>query len=288
VNPLELVRLPQLMQLSSGRADVVIGLLDGPVASSHPDLAQASIRAISGTGITGCTVATSSACRHGTFVAGILSARRGSAAPSICPDCTLLVWPVFAESAGGGLALPTATPHELATAIREGLDAGARVLNLSLVLANARPSDERALTTMLDHAAQRGVLVVAAAGNQASIGSSAITRHPWVISVVGYDASEMASGYSNFAFSIARRGLGAPGTGVTSIDPDGKPPIWSGTSVAAPFVTGAIALLWSLFPSATPAQVKWAVTHGTVGRRNSIIPPLLDAWAAYQLLRNLA
>jgi len=38
---------------------------------------------------------------------------------------------------------------------------------------------------------------------------------------------------------------------------------------------------------ATPAQMKWAVTNGTAGRRTSIVPPLLDAWAAYGLLRNL-
>ena len=41
----------------------------------------------------------SAACVHGTFVAGILSAKRGSAAPAVCPDCTLLVNPVFSEAA---------------------------------------------------------------------------------------------------------------------------------------------------------------------------------------------
>jgi hypothetical protein len=51
-----------------------------------------------------------------------------------------------------------------------------------------------------------------------------------------------------------------------------------------PFVTGAIALLWSEFPAASAAQIKLAVTQAAMPRRASVVPPLLDAWAAYQVL----
>jgi subtilisin family serine protease len=57
-----------------------------------------------------------------------------------------------------------------------------------------------------------------------------------------------------------------------------------GTSVATPFVTGAIALLWSEFPAATAAEVKLAVTQSNGVRRTTVVPPLLDAWAAYQVM----
>jgi subtilisin family serine protease len=57
-----------------------------------------------------------------------------------------------------------------------------------------------------------------------------------------------------------------------------------GTSVTVPFVTGAIALLWSEFSTATAAQIKLAVTQTTALRRASVAPPLLDAAAAYQVL----
>ena len=46
-----------------------------------------------------CARSSSRACQHGTFVAGMLASRHGSAAPGICPDCTLLLRPIFAETA---------------------------------------------------------------------------------------------------------------------------------------------------------------------------------------------
>ena len=82
---------------------------------------------------------------------------------------------------------------------------------------------------------------------------------------------------SNLGSSIGRRGLRAPGDGITSLGSEGQPVTLKGTSVAAPFVTGAVGLLWSEFPAATAAEVKLAITaiHGR--RRTSVTPPLLDA-----------
>ena len=55
--------------------------------------------------------------------------------------------------------------------------------------------------------------------------------------------------------------------------------------MAAPFVTGTIALLWSMFPRASAAEVKHAVMMSAYGRRRTtIVPPLLDAWASYQTM----
>ena len=68
----------------------------------------------------------------------------------------------------------------------------------------------------------------------------------------------------------------------------GSVAILNGTSVAAPFVTGASALLWSEFFAAPAAEVKAAVTRAIVGRRTTVTPPLLDAWAAYGLMNSNA
>jgi len=274
--PLELAKLSALMARSSGRAGVVVALLDGPVATSHLDLARASIRNVAG-GQGTCTQLQSSACAHGTFVAGILAARRGSPAPAICPGCTLLLRPIFRESANGG-TMP-ATPDELAQAIVECVDAGARVLNLSAATGEPSTKAERRLQESLDYAARRGVLVVAAAGNQATLGSSAITRHPWVIPVVAYDSRGRPMSQSNLGSSMGRRGLGAPGEAIESLGATGAPIALSGTSFAAPFVSGAIALLWSEFPAASAAEMRRAVTGSR--RRSAVAPPLLDAWAAH-------
>jgi subtilisin family serine protease len=90
---------------------------------------------------------------------------------------------------------------------------------------------------------------------------------------------------SNLGSSIARRGLSACGEAVTSLGINGHPVTSGGTSASAPFVTGAIALLWSMFPEASPAEIRSAVTRSD-RRRTTVVPPVLDAWAAYQLIRN--
>jgi subtilisin family serine protease len=77
--------------------------------------------------------------------------------------------------------MPSASPEELGRAIVDVISAGASVINLSAALAQPSAKGERQLTETLDYAARRGVLVVAAAGNQGTVGSSAITRHSWVM-----------------------------------------------------------------------------------------------------------
>ena len=285
MSSVDLVSLTALIDRTSGVPDVIVGLIDGPVALNHPELASQHIREVQRNGGVACTQPNSFACLHGTFVAGILSAKRGSKAPAICPDCTLLVRPIFAETKAAQGAMPSALPEELAQAILDCIDGGARVLNVSAAIFRPDSKSERVLEAALDHAARRGVIVIAAAGNQGTLGSTAITRHPWVIPVVAYDAQGRPTRQSNMGGSIGRRGLGAPGVAVTSLSAAGKTLTLGGTSAAAPFVTGAIALLWSEFPAASTAAMKRAITQSHTSRRTTVIPPLLDAWAAYQTLR---
>jgi subtilisin family serine protease len=284
VAPVDLIKLPDLMRLTSGSADVSVGLIDGPVAINHFDLAGSNIRELRGEVGTGCAQAASTACLHGTFVAGILCARRSSAAPAICPACTLLVRPVFSETFPGDTELPSAGPEELAAAILECIRAGARIINLSLALMQSSARDRLALAEALDHAARLGVILVAAAGNQGAITSTVITAHPWVIPVAACDLQGRPLDETNLGASIGRRGLLAPGERVTSLGTGGEPLTLSGTSAATPFVTGAIALVWSLFPAATGAELRLAVRHAHARGRANVTPPLLNAFAAYQAL----
>jgi subtilisin family serine protease len=217
-------------------------------------------------------------------VAGILCAQRGSAAPAICPACTLLVRPIYPETNPAAGDMPSATPEELAEAISDCVNAGARVLNLSSTLANPSSRGSRQLGQALDYAASRGVIVVAAAGNQGLVGSSVIIRHPAVIPVAACNLQGRPLSESNLGRAIGRRGLMAPGMGITSLGTNGRPQISGGTSAAAPFVTGTIALLWSEFPRADTTLIRLAVLQAWSARRRTIVPPLLDAWAAYQTL----
>jgi subtilisin family serine protease len=198
----------------------------------------------------------------------------------------LVLRPIFGEVDPVEGPIPSTTPGELATAIIEVIEAGVRVINLSAAFAQPSSGTHRDLENALDYALQRGVIVVAAAGNQATVGSSVITRHPGVIPVIAYDLQGKALGLSNVSASIGKRGLGAAGSNVVSLGKAGKLPS-SGTSLAAPFVTGAIALLWSEFPSARMALIRQAISQ-TAGYRRTIVPPLMNAWAAYQTMAKIS
>jgi len=255
------------------------------VALDHPDLEHANVRPLHTERTTPHLVhARHSAREHGTFVAGILAAKRTAPAPAICPQCSLLVRPIFADAIGLG-DVPACDPDTLAAGVRDCVDAGARILNLSVTLTRTSLRGERAIQDALDHAARRGVLVIAAAGNEGSIGGSVISRHPAAIPVVAYDADARPFARSNLGPSIGRRGLGAPGHKIVSLGSAGESLSRSGTSTAAPFVAGTAALLWSLYPNATANRIRAALVQSAGTRRPAIVPPLFNVWSAWRYLR---
>ena len=267
-----------------GSERVPIAMMDGPITADHPDLAGAAISEVGGGPAPRCRHPGKTACLHGTFVAGILVAGRGSETPGICPGSPLLVRPIFSDAPDG--SSPTASTREAGRAIADCVKAGARVINMSSAVGEPSTRVDQALHAALDHAALNGVIVVAAAGNDATLGSSVVTRHPWVIPVAGCDMNGQPTGHSNLGGSLGRAGLCAPGERVKSLSTAGGPTALTGTSFAAPFVTGAVALLWSQFPEATAADVRYAVTHCETRRRRAVVPPLLDAWAAFEFMRS--
>src|SRR5215471_20392104 len=152
---LDLVSLSPLMARTSGRPDISIGLIDGPVVLDHPDLAAENIREVPGKLPAACADASDAACAHGTFIAGILVARRASVAPAICPGCNLLVRPIFSQAPANGEQMPSASAGELADAIIDVIAAGARVINLSVALQGPSSGGGGSLQQALDFALRR-------------------------------------------------------------------------------------------------------------------------------------
>lgn len=277
--PLDLANLRPLMALTGGSPTVRVGIIDGPVLSQHPDLSTARLRPIGGAQQASCVMPGHPACAHGTFTAGILAARRGSGAPGICPDCDVLLYTVFSDRRPSS----EATARDLSNGIQRCVAAGAQVINISAAVYLTRVDDKQLLTDALNRAANRGVIVVAASGNDGAVASTVLTAHPWVIPVVGASPDRRPMDVSNYSRSTGQRGLAGPGSHVTSLAPDGALSTAAGTSVAAPFITGACALLLSEFPDAAVAEIKMALLG--FGRRAALVPPLLDAWASYSALR---
>jgi subtilisin family serine protease len=295
MDPLNQTRLRRLMRISTGDPKIIIGLIDGPVEFNHPAFQESRISAIRESQIAACKDASSIACIHGTFIAGILCAKRGVSVPAICPGCTVLLRPIFTNEAkinspkkhnDVGL-LPTSSPEELSDAIIEIVDAGARIINLSLGLSSSSLTRYTRLEEAYDYARQHGAIIVAAVGNQGNIGSTSLIQNQWVIPVAACDENGRLDVISNFGSSIGCRGLMAPGINITSTASSGGYIQMSGTSFAAPFVTGTVALLWSIFPNASVANIIRAVRTVPYSSRpyRSIIPQLLDAEAAWDLLQ---
>ena len=129
VDALDQVMLPPLMAITDGSENVVIGLIDGPVDAHHPGLATARLRKLASVSNPPCSLVGSAACRHGTFVAGMLCASRQFLSSAIAPGCTLLVRPIFSASGTDATGVPNAEPEALASAIIDCVRAGASVLN---------------------------------------------------------------------------------------------------------------------------------------------------------------
>jgi subtilisin family serine protease len=284
MTPLDVVGLTPLMERTSGHPDITIALIDGPVALDHPDLAAQHIREITASRSAACANRGSAACAHGTFMAGMLAGKRGSLAPAICPNCTFLSCPIFEETPLRNGQRPSATPDELAAAIVESVRGGARILNLGVNVTQSSARGDASLTEALSFASSQGAIPVTAAANQGVEADSVLTRHPWVLSVVASNNAGRPIENSPLSTVVGRRGISAPGEGITSLGADGKLFTISGTSAATGFVTGAIALLWSELPALRASDLRFALTNVPLQRRASVVPPMLNAWAVYQAL----
>lgn len=262
------------MTLSAGAPSIRVAIIDGPV-SLHQSIVGAHSKSQAAAH---CLSAQSKPCAHGTFIANQLMAQRNSELPGIAPACSYSIVPLFPEHSES----PNATTgDDLAKAIVHCLDLNTQVINLSSGITTADAYSNRKLEEALDAAQRKGCVVVVAAGNQARYSSTELTRHPWVIPVAACDQQGKITVFSNLSLSIGQHGILAPGVQIPGYSPSGDIETNTGTSFAVPFVTGAVALLMSLFPNRRADSIRKALL---AHRRVSIVPPLLNVLSAYSQL----
>ena len=225
---------------------VVIAILDGgasPDPSFGPRLRYLDIGlGYSGTGESGA---------HGTSVASVAA---GSAADArgVAPAASVLSIRVI-DTDG------KADVFTVAQGIVAAVDAGARIINLSL----GGYSTSEALSRAVVYAAERGSLVVAAAGNDGVDRLVWPAADPRVVSVGATDATGRQASFSNAGPTLV---LSAPGVGIRAASLAGGRKLFSGTSAAAPVVSGALAVLLSQDPALTaPAALEILKTHSDDG-----------------------
>lgn len=288
---LDLINATTLAAHTRGAPGVCIGVIDGPCDLGHPALRGASVRPLgtAGEAPPSCRQDHSVACVHGTFVMGVLAGRGGErdggGGAGLSPDCSFRLRPIFGEEGPPG-AVPETTPQALAQAIVETVRAGAHIINISAGLGSTALRSVPHLREAIDFARNNDALVIAAAGNHGTVGPVPLFDQDWVIPVAACDGTGHPLVQSNLGLSIGRYGLLAPGQNVLGLRPAGGAMRMTGTSVAAPFVTGVAALLKSLYPQASSGTLRRALL-GPPERRRSIIPPLLDAEASWAALRQV-
>ena len=219
-------------------AGIVIAVLDTGVALTHTTLMT---RLLPGLDVIADDAVAQDepaglAWGHGTHVAGIIA--------HIAPASRILPVRVLDSNGRGNTFL-------LAYAIDWAIQQGADVINLSL----GADADSKILQDKITEAIDKGIVVIAAAGND----NQETVRYPagydGVIAVTAVDHNSLKAGFSNFGSWID---LSAPGVGITStvIGPLGQGfASWSGTSMAAPFVSGAAALVQERYPGDSSAAI---------------------------------
>lgn len=203
---------------------------------------------------------------HGTHVAGII-AGNSSVYGGVAPKAQIVMLKVLDEH-GNGSTKKVLSAIEWVLKERENYKI--RLLNISVgMLPSAGRSEQGELLRAVDDLWDHGIMVVAAAGNNGpgenSVTIPGISRKVLTVGSCDDDVYEtaargLAKGYSGKGPTeccIVKPEILAPGTNITSCSRDGKGyQVKSGTSMAAPVVTGALALAYERFSSLQPAEMK--------------------------------
>jgi len=189
---------------------------------------------------------------HGSHVAGIIGAGvdNGTGISGMAAGVQLMVLRSGFQVGGTGFL----EDDDIAAAIIYAVDNGAHIINLSL----GDPSFSPLLRDVIRYATEAGVLVVAAAGNEAEEGIFYPARLEQTIAVAAADDHGRMATFSNWGPAVD---LAAPGVGIPSLALGGAYAERSGTSMSTAHVSGAAALLLARWPHLNPEQLRSSLMH---------------------------
>ncbi|RFU68318.1 peptidase S8 [Peribacillus saganii] len=229
----------------AGKNKVTVAVIDTGIDSRHPDLQNVLLPGYNAVS----PMNQPAADFHGTHVAGIIAANKenGIGGYGVSPNVKILPVDVFDRGWG-------ASDYSIAQGILYAVEKGADVINMSIGGPFSSPMIEDAVKNAID----KGVVVVAAAGNNGDDWVNYPAGYEGVISVGSVNEKRSLSEYSSFGVSVD---IVAPGEEVysTMYEAEKKSSFrkLSGTSMASPVVAGAAALLLSKYPNLTPVQVEY-------------------------------
>ncbi|MEJ9315039.1 S8 family peptidase [Priestia megaterium] len=222
------VQAPDAWDVTTSNGNIKIAIIDTGVQLNHPELA---IKLWPGYNFVEGNLNPNDGNGHGTHVAGIAGAltENSLGIAGIAPSASII--PVRAlDNSGNG------TLSNIANAITYSTNAGAKVINLSLGSSQGSITLENAI----NHAWNQGVVIVAAAGNEASNTLTYPAAYQNVIAVASTDINDQKSDFSNYGTWVE---VSAPGSTILSTYTGSYYAYLSGTSMACPHVAGLAALL---------------------------------------------
>jgi subtilisin family serine protease len=276
-----LMEVSSAWRITEGSSDVIVAVIDSGVDYFHPDLAaNIAINLSEKNGRPGVDDDANGYVDdvygwdffndrpngyddngHGTHCAGIIAAaKNGIGVRGVAPKVKILPIKFLGASGNGDTA-------DAVRAVNYAVSRGARILSNSW----GGGGVSKLLDDAIQNAVNRGAIFVAAAGNNAMDNDATPNypaNYPNVLSVGSSDSSDRRSSFSNFGAESVH--VFAPGSSILSTYPNGQYRIMSGTSMATPQVSGALALAVSVRPSLRSADFVDDLCRSTVSRLTEV------------------
>ncbi|MDD5824217.1 MAG: S8 family serine peptidase [Firmicutes bacterium] len=268
--------MPIVWDMARCDNNVTVAVLDGAVDVHHEDLEDNILMSYAKDVVHNCAL-TSGNDNHATHVAGIISAVADNDIGVQGVSYNANIIPINIKDDDGGIRKESVVRayNHLLTNIPENINL--KVINCSF----GGPGLTGDLENYVNAAAARGIITVCAAGNENTDAAHYPSDYESCISVIAVDQNGNKAGFSNYGRLCD---ISAPGVSITSTIHNSYGEM-SGTSMAAPFVSGVIALMYAANPSLTNDQVKHylystAEDVGPSGRDNNSGWGIIDPYRA--------
>lgn len=238
------VHCPEAWNLSQGKASVIIAIIDTGIDPTHPDLKN---KIVPGYDIGSGDSNPTSTEAHGNHTAGIAAADTNNGVGIAGAGFNCRIMPIKLA--------PRFDASHSASAIIYAADHGARVISMSYGSTHPSSTEQNAV----NYAWNKGLVIVAAAGNNGVDAAFYPASYDNVISVASSRPDDTLSPFSNYGAD--RVDVAAPGENILSTVPGGYASM-TGTSMSCPLVAGVVGLLWSFAtPSTTNTQIRAALEN---------------------------
>jgi hypothetical protein len=286
------IHLEQAWDISMGDTSVCIAIIDDGFDLKHNEFKGKQIKSPYNVILDNKQVYANNSIIHGTHVAGLAlaNADNNAGASGVAPKCSFMPIQI-----GAGEEFFTMT--DVVDGVLFALNHGADVINMSLgkqyaesvqgrspseleqIINNTGKDEEKFWKELFKLANKKNTMIVLAGGNEdLLIGLDPMQRSDEVLKVVAVDINMAKAGFSNYCknWSAKNAYISAPGVGIYSSIPGNKFQSMQGTSMAAPIVTGAIALIKSVNPNLKNKEILKILRETSKPLADRSCPPFLQ------------